>query len=78
MIAAAEGATGHGGFAEYKANCNYQGGETTPDKASGFKADLSAYAGQTVNITFAAVSAQNNNELCLIIYLKNVSVPTAQ
>ena len=78
MIAAAEGATGHGGFAEYKANCNYQGDETTPDKASGFRADLSAYAGQTVNITFAAVSSQNNNELCLIIYLKNVSVPSAE
>ncbi len=78
MIATAEGATGHGGFAEYKANCNYQGDETTPDKASGFRADLSAYAGQTVNITFAAVSAQNNNELCLIIYLKNVSVPSAE
>jgi len=78
LISAAEGATGQSGFAAYKAGCNYQGGETTPDKASGFKADLSAYAGQTVNITFAAVSAQNNNELCLVARLENVTVPSAE
>ncbi len=78
MIAATEGATGHGGFAAYKESCNFQGGETTLNQAIGIKADLSAYAGQTVNITFAAVSAENNNELCLIMHFKNVSVPTAQ
>lgn len=78
MINATEGATGQGGFAAYKENCSFQGEETTLDLAMGIKADLSAYAGQTVNITFAAVSAQNNNELCLIIHLKNVSVPSAE
>ncbi|MBR3686163.1 MAG: hypothetical protein IKL66_01600 [Clostridia bacterium] len=78
LISAAEGATGQSGFAAYKAGCNYQGGETTPDKASGFKADLSAYAGQTVDITFAAVSSQNANELCLVARLENVTVPFAE
>ncbi|MBR4032081.1 MAG: hypothetical protein IKJ07_05025 [Clostridia bacterium] len=78
MIAATEGATGHGGFAAYKESCNFQGGETTLDQAIGIKADLSAYAGQTVNITFAAVSAENNNELCLIMHFKNVTVPSAE
>ncbi|MBQ3012628.1 MAG: hypothetical protein IJD74_03715 [Clostridia bacterium] len=78
MIAATEGATGHGGFAAYKESCKFQGGETTLDQAIGIKADLSAYAGQTVNITFAAVSAENNNELCLIMHFKNVTVPSAE
>ncbi len=78
MITATENATGQGGFAAYKENCNFQGGETTLDQAIGIKADLSAYAGQTVNITFAAVSAENNNELCLIMHFKNVTVPSAE
>lgn len=78
MINATEGATGQGGFAAYKENCSFQGDETTLDQAIGIKADLTAHAGQTVNITFAVVSAENNNELCLIMHFKNVSVPSAE
>lgn len=78
IIEATESATKTTGFDAYKAGSSYQGDFSTPDKASGVKADLSAYAGQTVNVIFAAASAQNANELCIIGYIENVAVPSAE
>lgn len=58
-------------FSAYGANSCYQ---TTLGKPGGLAADLSAYAGQTVNVTFAAVSAENTNELCILIHIEGVKV----
>ena len=43
--------------------------------ATGIAADLSAYAGQTVNVTFCAVPKSAPNTLCPIVHIKGVTVP---
>ena len=43
--------------------------------AAGIAADLSAYAGQTVNVTFCAVPKSAPNTLCPIVHIKGVTVP---
>ncbi len=50
-------------------NANFQG-----SAHYGIKADLSAYAGQTVNLTFAAVPAAAEDTLILLYHLEGVTV----
>ena len=58
------------------ANAVYQGsvGLSDPSKCPGLAADLSSYAGQTVNVIFAAVSAKNPTTLCVLHYVKGVTI----
>ena len=60
--------------------CTYQGtvGSSYTASTHGVAADLSAYAGQTVNVTFAAVPKGQPNSLCYIAHLTGVQVPAAQ
>ena len=58
-------------FSAYTANSSYQG---ALGSASGISADLSAYAGQTVNVTFAAVSASDPTSLCIITHITGINV----
>ena len=59
-------------FSPYKANSSYQGNALgTP---AGMGADLSAFAGQTVNLTFAAVSAEDTDSLCILIHIEGIKV----
>ena len=45
-----------------------------PDDAAGIAADLSTYAGETVDVIFAAVPAKDTDTLCLIICISGVQV----
>jgi hypothetical protein len=58
------------------ANAVYQGTLNLPDPTAvkGISVDLSAYAGQTVNVIFAAVSASDTSTLCVLHYITNISV----
>ena len=60
------------------ANAVYQGtvNLTDPATVKGISVDLSAYAGQTVNVIFAAVSLKNTQTLCVLHMIKNVTVVT--
>ena len=60
--------------------CRYQGNrsDTYTEDTQGVEADLSAYAGQTVNVTFAAVPKGQPNSLCYIVHITGVQVPAAQ
>lgn len=58
-------------FSDCVANSAYQG---TLGKASGIGADLSAFAGQTVSVTFAAVPAADNDSLCILLHVEGVKV----
>jgi hypothetical protein len=51
---------------QYSAKASYQTG--------GIAADLSAFAGQTVNVTIAAVPLNDPDGLCLLAHIKNVTV----
>ena len=56
-----------------KCTC-YQGTKGAGAKAGGLVADLSAYAGQTVNVTFAAVPIDEPDSLCILAYVVGVKV----
>ncbi len=56
-------------FSANTGNSCYQG---TLGKESGLGADLSAFAGQTVDVTFAAVTA--TDELCILLHVEGVKV----
>ena len=62
--------------------CRYQSthadNTTYTESTRGVEADLSAYAGQTVNVTFAAVSKAQANSLCYIVHITGVEVPAAE
>lgn len=60
--------------------CTYQGtvGSSYTANTHGVAADLSAFAGQTVNVTFAAVPKGQPNSLCYIAHLTGVQVPAAE
>ncbi len=51
------------------ANASFQGSATTP---VGLEADLSAYAGQTVNVTLAAVPAKAQDTLVLLYHVEGI------
>ena len=55
----------------------FQGAQNVPDpsKVAGVAADLSEYAGQTVNVTFAAVPEAAQDTLCVIVHVTGVTVP---
>ena len=53
-------------------NASYQG--SLNGNPYGIAADLSAYAGLTVNVTFAAVPATDPDSLCIIAHIMNVKV----
>jgi hypothetical protein len=65
-------------FADTEASVAYAVFQTTLGagvNATGIAADLSAYAGQTVNVTFCAVPKSAPNTLCPIVHIKGVTVP---
>ena len=57
-------------------NAVYQGTLNLPDPTTvkGIAVDLSAYAGQKVDLLFAAVPARNTNTLCVLHYFKGIQV----
>ena len=61
-------------FSNDLANSAYQGGLNGPSSAKGIAADLSQYAGQTVDVTFAVVPAAENDSLCILAHIKGVHV----
>ncbi len=71
IIRAAEGGTATSGFDEFTANAVFQGAAGIP---SGICADLSAYAGETVQVTFAAVPVAAPDALCIIVSISGVKV----
>ena len=44
-------------------------------QGNGLVADLSAYAGQTVNLTFGAIPRSGNSEIIVLYSFTNVTVP---
>ena len=56
----------------------YQSPTGLGNDTKGLGADLSAYAGQTVNVTFAAVPKNEPDSLCLIACVTGVEVQAAQ
>jgi hypothetical protein len=54
----------------------YQGSLNLPDPSTvkGIAIDLSEYAGQTVEIIFAAVPAKNPSTLCVLHCIKGINV----
>jgi hypothetical protein len=58
-------------------NAMFQGSLNPPDPSTvaGVVADLSDFAGQTVNVTLAAVPETAQDTLCVIAYVKNITVP---
>ncbi len=64
------------------AGCRYQSSHTDnttyTESTQGVEADLSAYAGQTVSVTFAAVPKGQPNSLCYIAHITGVQVPAAE
>jgi hypothetical protein len=58
-------------FSPYVANSSYQG---SLGNVRGIGADLANYAGETVNITFAAVSAEDTSKLCILLHVEGVKV----
>ena len=61
-------------FSAHLENSSYQGSRDGLETASGISADLSAYAGQTVNVTFAAVPKADPDGLCIIAHVIGVKV----
>lgn len=53
---------------------SYQGSLKGPSDANGLAADLSAYAGKTVDITFAVVPASDTDSLCILLHITGVKV----
>jgi hypothetical protein len=58
-------------------NCRFQGSNTGADSA-GIVADLSAYEGKTVDLTFAAVSKADPTSLGIILHIKGITVLPAK
>jgi hypothetical protein len=60
-----------------KNNAMFQGVLNSPDPATvaGIVADLSAYAGQTVNLTLAAVPEAQQDAICIIAHVTGITVP---
>ena len=56
----------------------FQGGEGKGAKTPGLAANLKDYAGQTVNVTFAAVPKTDTDGLCVIAHVIGVAVPENQ
>ena len=54
-------------------NCRFQGSKTGANSA-GIVADLSAYEGKTVDLTFAAVSKADPTSLGILIHIKGITV----
>ena len=55
---------------------HFQSGVGAGVNVKGLAADLSAYAGETVSVTFAAVPKAEPDSLCLILHVTNVQVVT--
>lgn len=76
MCQTADILAGRNDFNKYAAASNYQGGMTDDyATSSGVSADLSEYAGQTVDIVFAAVPSLATDTLCILIEITGVAVP---
>lgn len=61
-----------------KVNCSYQGTIGGGPSVAGLVADLTQFAGTTVNVTFAAVPVSAPDTLCVIVHVKDVSVNPIQ
>ena len=59
-------------------NAVYQSPTGLGNDTKGLSADLSDYAGQTVDVIFAAVPAGESNSLCLIAHVKGIEVAAAE
>lgn len=62
-------------FSQSCLNSSYQGGLSGPSSARGIAADLSQYAGQTVDVTFAVVPSAESDSLCILAHITGVKVP---
>lgn len=69
------------GSYEFSENSNlkstFQGAQNAGENIAGLAINLSAYAGQTLSITFAAIPVNDSDGLCLIAHLENVKVVTS-
>lgn len=74
MINYANKAFGKTDFELYSANSAYQGLTKGHESCSGLGADLSAFEGQTVSVTFAAVPSAAKNTLCVLAHVTGVLV----
>lgn len=52
----------------------FAGSQSQGENISGLGINLSAYAGQTISVTFAAIPVNDPDGLCLIAHLENVNV----
>jgi hypothetical protein len=57
-----------------KAMCNFQGAIGRGENSSGLYADLSAYIGETVSVTFAAIPKNQPDSICIIAHVTDVEV----
>ncbi|MBQ8408057.1 MAG: hypothetical protein IJY39_04260 [Clostridia bacterium] len=67
----------YGSAVDFSANLeksSYQGSLNGPASANGLAADLSAFAGQTVDVTFAVVPASDTDTLCILAHVTGVKV----
>ena len=68
------------GSYEFSGNSNlkstFQGAQNAGENIAGLAINLSAYAGQTLSITFAAIPVNDSDGLCIIAHLENVKVVT--
>jgi hypothetical protein len=77
ILQAASGRLGGYTFADInatKVNSAFQGTVGSGAKTNGVYADLSAYAGQNIDVTFAMVPAAAKDTLCIALHVKNVKV----
>ena len=74
MISFANSVLGRTDYDRWATNSSYQGSTRGPESASGLGADLSAYVGQTVEVTFAAVPVDAPDTLCILAHVTGVEV----
>ncbi len=55
----------------------FAGSQADGENIAGLGINLSAYAGQTISVTFAAIPVNDTDGLCLIAHLENVKVVTS-
>ena len=55
----------------------FQGGEGGGINTAGLAANLAEYAGQKVNVTFAAVPTTDTDGLCILLHVTGIQVPAA-
>lgn len=74
MIKYANEGCGVTDFELYSAYSSYQGNTSGKETASGLAADLSAYEGQTVNVTFAVIPVAEPDSVCILAHVTGILV----